>query len=68
VFVGVEVHDRDETARLVRNLRRHGLKTIDLSDNEMAKLHVRHLVGGHAPLAKNETALPLRISRASGRV
>jgi threonine dehydratase len=54
VFVGVEVHDRDETARLIRNLRRHGLKTIDLSDNEMAKLHVRHLVGGHAPLAKNE--------------
>jgi threonine dehydratase len=54
VFVGVEVHDRDETARLIRNLRRHGLKTIDLSDNEMAKLHVRHLVGGHAPLARNE--------------
>jgi threonine dehydratase len=54
VFVGVEVHDRDETARLIRTLRRHGLKTIDLSDNEMAKLHVRHLVGGHAPLAKNE--------------
>jgi threonine dehydratase len=50
VFVGIEVHDRDETARLIRNLRRHGLKTIDLSDNEMAKLHVRHLVGGHAPL------------------
>ena len=54
VFVGVEVHDRDETARLVRNLQRHGLKALDLSDNEMAKLHVRHLVGGHAPLVKNE--------------
>jgi len=54
VFVGVEVHDRDETARLIRNLGRHGLKTLDLSDNEMAKLHVRHLVGGHAPLAKDE--------------
>jgi threonine dehydratase len=54
VFVGVEVHDRDETGRLIRKLRRHGLKTIDLSDNEMAKLHVRHLVGGHAPLAKDE--------------
>jgi threonine dehydratase len=50
VFVGVEVANSDETARLIRNLRRHGLKTLDLSDNEMAKLHVRHLVGGHAPL------------------
>jgi threonine dehydratase len=49
VFVGVEVHGRDETAEIVRRLRRHGLGTLDLSDNEMAKLHVRHLVGGHAP-------------------
>jgi len=54
VFVGIGVQNRDETARLVRKLRRHGLKTIDLSDNEMAKLHVRHLVGGHAALAKHE--------------
>ncbi len=37
----------------MRNLRRHGLKTLDLSDNEMAKWHVRHMVGGRAP-AKNE--------------
>jgi len=49
VFVGVQVHDREETARLVRALRRNGLKTLDFSDNELAKLHVRHLVGGHAP-------------------
>jgi len=54
VFVGVEVRRRDETARLLRTLRRHGLRTLDLSDNEMAKLHVRHLVGGHAPLARDE--------------
>jgi threonine dehydratase len=54
VFVGVEVHDRGETAKLVRTLRRHGLKTLDLSDNEMAKLHVRHLVGGHSARADNE--------------
>jgi threonine dehydratase len=54
VFVGIEVHDRNETAAIVRILQRHGLKTIDLSDNEMAKLHVRHLVGGHSPLADHE--------------
>ena len=45
---------REETARIVRNLRRHGLTTLDLSDNEMAKLHMRHMVGGRAPFAKNE--------------
>jgi len=54
VFVGVQVQDRKETARLVRELRRNGLTTHDLSDNELAKLHVRHLVGGHAPAIDNE--------------
>ncbi len=51
---GVQVHDRKETAQLVRMLEQHGFKAVDMSDNEMAKLHVRHLVGGHAPQAKNE--------------
>jgi threonine dehydratase len=54
VFVGVEVQGREETARIVRNLKRHGLKTLDLSDNEMAKTHLRHMVGGRAPFARNE--------------
>jgi threonine dehydratase len=54
IFVGIEVHGRDETARIVRNLRRHGLTTLDLSDNELAKVHARHMVGGRAPFARNE--------------
>jgi threonine dehydratase len=49
VFAGVEVHNREETARIVKALERQGFRTLDLSDDEMAKLHVRHLVGGHAP-------------------
>ena len=54
VFVGVQVGDRRETAKLVARLRREGLATTDLTDNEMAKLHVRHLVGGRSPQAQNE--------------
>ena len=50
VFVGVQVKHRQETVDLTRALRSKGLGTIDLSDNELAKLHVRHLVGGHAPV------------------
>jgi threonine dehydratase len=53
VFVGIEVHDKRETRRIVANLKRHGLRTLDLSGNEMAKWHVRHMVGGRAP-ARNE--------------
>ena len=54
VFVGVQVQNYAESGRLVRSLRRHGLKALDFSDNELAKLHVRHMVGGHAPTVKHE--------------
>jgi threonine dehydratase len=54
VFVGVQVHSRDETKQLLATLRQHGLPALDFSDNEMAKLHIRHMVGGHAPHAEHE--------------
>jgi len=54
LFVGIEVANRRETDHLLAELRRGRIEAYDLSDNEMAKLHVRHLVGGHAPSAKNE--------------
>ena len=49
VFVGIQVRNRAETAGLIAALRRQRLTTLDLSDNELAKLHIRHTVGGHAP-------------------
>lgn len=54
VFVGVSVRNRDEALKLIQNLKKNGLATEDLSNNEMAKLHIRHLVGGHAHEVKNE--------------
>ncbi len=53
VFIGVEVRGRDERSKLIRTLERRGYQPVDLSDNEMAKLHVRYLVGGHAPQGAN---------------
>ena len=49
VFVGVQVQDRLEAVRLVEQLRKHDYATLDLTDDEMAKLHVRYMVGGHPP-------------------
>jgi threonine dehydratase len=49
VFAGIQVKDRRETAGLIGALRRQGLDAVDCTDNELAKLHIRHLVGGHAP-------------------
>ena len=54
VFVGLSVHGKAEGGEMVQLLQAQGLAAIDLTDNEMAKLHIRHLVGGHAPAAKNE--------------
>ena len=49
VFVGISVGNRAESTKLVEQLQKHGYATLDLTDDEMAKNHVRHLVGGHAP-------------------
>ncbi len=54
VFVGVSIRNRDEAEDLIKKLRLKGLPTEDMSNNEMAKLHIRHLVGGHAHEVKNE--------------
>lgn len=54
IFVGVAIGDPAESDKLVSALEKQGLPTIDLTDNEVAKLHLRHLVGGHAPQAENE--------------
>jgi threonine dehydratase len=54
VFVGVQVANRSESLKLVESLRKHGLATLDLTDDEMAKLHIRHMVGGHAPQVEDE--------------
>ena len=54
IYVGIAIHDPTETAQLITNLETNHLKTLDLTDNEMAKLHLRHMVGGHAPHAEHE--------------
>jgi len=54
VFVGLQVHNRAEVEKLVASLGKHELPVLDLTDNEMAKLHIRHLVGGRAPNVENE--------------
>ena len=54
VFAGVQVKDQIEIDALVSKLIKHKLPTQNFTNNEMAKLHVRHLVGGHAPGIKDE--------------
>ncbi|MFZ9734262.1 MAG: threonine ammonia-lyase, biosynthetic [Burkholderiaceae bacterium] len=54
IFVGLEVRDREEAQVVANRLRGQGFATLDLSDDEVAKSHLRHLVGGRSPLAREE--------------
>jgi threonine dehydratase len=54
VFVGIQVHKAGEVDKLVADLGKHKLPVLNLTDNEMAKLHIRHLVGGRAPKVEHE--------------
>jgi threonine dehydratase len=54
IFVGVTISNTDDTKILLKKFNESGLIAYDLTDNEMAKLHLRYMVGGHAPDAKNE--------------
>jgi threonine dehydratase len=54
IFVGLQVHGASEVDSLIQALQSKGYPTVDMTDNEMAKLHIRHLVGGRAPNATDE--------------
>ncbi|MGK7930106.1 MAG: threonine ammonia-lyase, biosynthetic [Microcystaceae cyanobacterium] len=54
IFVGVQIENKAEAAAMVEKFEANGLKTLDLTDDELTKLHLRHMVGGRSPLAKNE--------------
>jgi threonine dehydratase len=54
VFVGVAIAKRDEADKIERNFVKHGFATVNLTDDELAKEHVRHMVGGRSELANDE--------------
>jgi threonine dehydratase len=54
IFVGIATQSRTDGTALAHQLETAGYETVDLTDNETAKLHVRHMVGGHAPDVRNE--------------
>ena len=54
LFVGLAIQRRDEVERLRRVFSKFGFATVNLTDNEFAKEHVRHMVGGRSDLARNE--------------
>ena len=55
IFAGIQLqHGLDERRELLEQLQQAGYKVVDLSDNELAKLHLRHMVGGRSSTVANE--------------
>ncbi len=54
VFVGISISKRDEADKVARSFSKHGFATVNLTDDELAKEHVRHMVGGRSELASDE--------------
>ena len=54
IFVGVATQSRQDATELASLLNGSGYRTVELTDNEVAKLHVRHMVGGRSPEVTDE--------------
>ena len=54
IFVGIATQSRQDAVNLATTLNGAGYAAVDLTDNELAKLHVRHMVGGRSSEVANE--------------
>lgn len=54
IFVGIQTANSHDADELVRNFEKSQLPTINLTHDELAKQHLRHMIGGKSPLATNE--------------
>ena len=57
VFVGLTTQTRGESAKIASAFKRSGFEAIDLTHDDLAKEHIRHMVGGHSALSKDERLL-----------
>ncbi len=57
VFVGLTTHGKGESGKIAASFSRHGFEALDLTHDELAKEHIRHMVGGRSALALEERLL-----------
>ncbi len=57
VFVGLATHGKGESTRIAARFSRQGFEALDLTHDELAKEHIRHMVGGRSALAQDERLL-----------
>jgi threonine dehydratase len=67
IFAGLQLrHGAEEKNALIANLKNKGYEVVDLSSDEVAKMHVRYMVGGHAAQVENELLYRFEFPERSG--
>jgi len=54
IFVGIQISGNDDRFALVKQLEEEGYAVLDLTEDDLAKSHIRHMVGGHSDAVNNE--------------
>ncbi|WP_066701992.1 threonine ammonia-lyase, biosynthetic [Curvibacter delicatus] len=57
VFVGLTTSAKGESTKIATSFKRQGFDAIDLTHDDLAKEHIRYMVGGHSALAQDERLL-----------
>ena len=57
VFVGLTTSAKGESSQIAAQFTRNGFRALDLTHDDLAKEHIRHMVGGHSSLSKDERLL-----------
>ncbi len=66
VFVGLTTTSKGESAKIAAHLSKHHFQTLDLTHDDLAKEHIRYMVGGHSALAQDERLLRFVIPERPG--
>jgi threonine dehydratase len=66
VFVGLTTTVKGESVKVAQTLSKNGFKALDLTHDDLARDHIRHMVGGHSLLAKDERLLRFEFPERPG--
>jgi threonine dehydratase len=66
VFLGLSTQGKGESSKITTKFNKHQFKAIDLTHDELAKEHIRHMVGGHSALSQDERLLRFEFPERPG--
>jgi threonine dehydratase len=57
VFLGLTTQGKGESGKIAASFGKQGFEALDLTHDDLAQEHIRHMVGGHSPLSQDERLL-----------